>query len=374
MFNVIYLSLTNLSVKDAYYNKLLSHNIIIKDKGYFPIILAYNNTNVGIYAIKNNKVKLLFIINCNNKLEKRLVLYKILFYLLIRRKFKFIYIRYPRPDLFFILFLIILKIKIIKIFYEIPTYPFTKEFNKLFSISGLYERICTLFFFPITLLLTDYVLVVAYSQKKILFKTVIKIENGVSDLNYIKKNIKSSKIIKLISVINFNETNNRHGLDRLLKGLSVYDQSFRSVELLLVGDVSLSNLKEEILKGVNKGYLKILGNLNNDELKKYYTIADIGIGNLGFHRISVNYSSSLKEREYLEYGLPYISSSQDYMVRDNCNFRLKILNNDDIVRISSIIIFYDNFINRKNQYIELKEYTKKHLNWYKAMENFHNLI
>lgn len=373
MFNVIYFSLTNLAVNDAYYNKLLSHNILIKKKGYFQIILAYHNSDVGIFTIKNSNIKLLISIKCYNTINKRIVLFSILIYLLLRKKYKFIYIRYPRPDLFLIVSLVILKLKLIKIFYEIPTYPFTKEFNKLFSISGFYERISTLIFFPITLLLTDYVLVIAYDQK-ILLKYVKKIENGVTDFKIFKNNLNSSKTIKLISVINFNETNNRHGLDRLLKGLSEYDQSFRPVELLLVGDVSKSNLKEEIINGVNKGYLKILGNLNNADLQKYYMLADVGIGNLGFHRISVNYSSSLKEREFLEYGLPYISSSKDHMIRENCNFRLKVSNNDELVKISTVINFYDKFINQKNQYIELKKYTKKHLNWNKAMQNFLKLI
>jgi len=369
MFNSIYFTLTNLSVEDAYFYKVYFHTLLINEKDNNILIIAYCNCGVGLYFNDGTKIVLIRQLDCSNKFFKRFLLLFTLFNKIIFTHYRFIYIRYPRPDFFLFILIFLSKMKIRNIYYEIPTYPFFKEFPPLFTFLGLYERLNTFIFFPLILPLINKLLVIAY-EKNIFFKRVIKIENGVnSDINSKRSFIKPS-IIKLISVINFNDSNNRHGLDRLLKGLADYNQNYRKVILFIVGDFKNTKLEKKISIGISRGYIYALGVLNQSELKNFYIKANIGIGNLGFHRISVAYSSSLKEREFVEFGLPYISSSFDYLIPDNCNFRMRIPDNDDPVDIKQVILFCDNFYSNKDNLFNLYNFSQTNLNWRKAMNQF----
>lgn len=373
MFDCIYFSLTDLSIIDAYWKKLYSHNILISKKGYKPLIIAYFSCGVGIYGCRNGKILLLLKYPSKNRMTKRFLLFKFLLLILLKRNFKFIYFRYPRPDFLFFISLIFVKFRVCKIFYEIPTYPFSKEFPPLLTLHGLFERLNCYAFLPLSLPFINHILVIAY-KGKIIFRPTIKIENGVTiapNVNYRKKN---SEYLKLISVVNFSDSNNRHGLDRILQGLSKHDHSLKAVKLFIVGAGHNASLQEAIKLGKEKGYVKLLGYKTSIELQDIYNEMDIGVGNLAFHRITVDYTSSLKEREFSGSGLPYISASLDYLIPDNINIRLKIPNDDDPVDIIKVLSFFEEFSKNSDPHKYVVFNAKNHLSWDIAMNNFLRLI
>jgi hypothetical protein len=78
--------------------------------------------------------------------------------------------------------------------------------------------------------------------------------------------------------------------------------------------------------------VKLYGRMNRDEYHQILVNADIAIGTLALHRISMNEACPLKVREYLAYGLPTIIGYKDTdFIQDPPEFLLNIPNSEDNV-------------------------------------------
>lgn len=113
-----------------------------------------------------------------------------------------------------------------------------------------------------------------------------------------------------------------HGWDKLLESLSRVEQEFnKSVELHICGGGSeLENLKKLVAMKQIVSNVVFHGNLGGDALKSVYHQSDVAIGSLAWERVSVEYASPIKSREYLANGLPFIFKTHDPDLSVNCPY------------------------------------------------------
>lgn len=76
------------------------------------------------------------------------------------------------------------------------------------------------------------------------------------------------------------------------------------------------------------------GFLSQNEYNKFLSQADVAIGSLALHRISLNESSSLKVREYLAYGIPTVVGCRDTDFSPPPEFVLQLPNSSDSIEKS----------------------------------------
>lgn len=257
-----------------------------------------------------------------------------------------IYNRYGLMDPYYLKLLRDFSKKGARIVVEIPTYPYDKECPRgitwwmLYSLDKLYRN-----------KMRKYVnLIATYSEDSEIFGIkAIHIYNGIDfDSVSVRNPQNETDEIRLIAVAGLAKW---HGYDRILKGLGEYYQrgGTRKVTMHIVGkgDV-LVEYKEIVEKyGIQEYYISH-GEKRGEELNQIYDLCDIGIESLGTFRKNVTISSSLKSREYVAKGLPFIMSGRSDVLEGK-EFVLKVPDNETPVDVESIVKFYDQMYSGKSK-------------------------
>lgn len=258
-----------------------------------------------------------------------------------------IYIRYQLSDYPFINFLKKCKKKLpnSKIILEVPMYPYEDELKE---ISNIITNFRDKFY---SKQIKKYVNQVTTCTPfdKIFGVPAILIVNGI-DVNKVKpKNVKSSNHSEIniiaVALVNFS-----HGYDRLIAGLNNYysnkNEPKREVVFHLVGDGEvISQLKEYVCSHNLSDRVIFYGFKSGQELDEIYEKADIGLDVLGGHRKGDKWFGTLKSREYLSKGLPFITEYPLTKELDPVKkYIMKVSANESPIDIDEVIKFYDNAI------------------------------
>ena len=253
-----------------------------------------------------------------------------------------IYIRYQLSDFPFVRALKRWKRKYhnIPIILEIPMYPYINELKEISNGITLFrDRFYSRY-------IHKYVdrIVTFTSHEEILGVKTIQMVNGIEVDNVKpKKTLKKRDQINIIAValVNFS-----HGYDRLIEGMKEYynvNKGKKNVVFHLVGEGSaLPKLKKMVIDDGLEKHVIFYGFKSGEELDQLYDQADIGIDVLGGHRKGDFWFGTLKSREYLSKGLPFIT---EYEVPDNLKpiqkYILKVPDDESPVDIKEVIRFYE---------------------------------
>lgn len=224
----------------------------------------------------------------------------------------------------------------IKLFIEIPTYPYDNEARGfLVKILNCVDKIYRNQY----KYLVDKIITYS-SDKKIFGVPCINISNGI-DVSEISTHFnKKDNEINLISV---SAICYWHGLDRIIHSLSNFYKKPQSliVKLIIVGPLNAEAKKlQELVSSLGIAeHITFTGSLSGEKLNNVYNKSHIGIGSLGRHRSGIYQLSSLKNREYCAKGLPMIYSENDIDF-DNMDFTYKVLADENIFDLLDIINWY----------------------------------
>ena len=266
-------------------------------------------------------------------------------------------IRYPLATPAFIKFLLeIRKNKSAKLIIDMPTFPFIKEWKgikRIFvqMIEGYYGKRLSKY--------VDYML--HSGDEKIIYGIpTIKCSNGID--------VKSIKLRKPVSdenchLLAIGKWQFWHGLDRMIQGLYEYqDYRRQKVILHIVGDgPEINGLKEQALRLGLKDVIIFYGVLRDQKLESLFDLASLGIGTLGLHRKGVRLDSSLKHREYISRGLPFVTASEDTDL-NNEHFVLGVPSDESPINVRSILEFLISQQVNDNHHL-LRSYAEEHLSW-----------
>lgn len=161
--------------------------------------------------------------------------------------------------------------------------------------------------------------------------------NGIDVKKYPVKNYLEFKgdVVKMIFVSS--ATIKWHGLDRLLMGMEDYKGNV-GLELHIVGSVT-QNIRN-LLKSLNlEKNVMLYGLKYGKELDKIFEKMHIAIGTLGLHRQNLKYGSTLKVREYMARGIPFVISYIDEDIEEGFPLSLKVPSDDSPVNMDKVIEF-----------------------------------
>jgi len=274
------------------------------------------------------------------------------------------YIHFANP--FFTSFLKKLNKKNIKVLLEIPTYPYDQEYQELKFTSKLVLHVEKLSrrrfkkYVARILTLTPY--------KTIFGVPTIEISNGIdpSSIKMVEKD-KSNDNINLIGVASMAHW---HGYDRLIEGFSDYyskPTNNRKIFFYIVGDNDNSEslrYKELVKKYHLEEYIFFYGRKSGEELDNLFNMSDIGVGCLACHRKGIEFSKSLKNREYCSRGIPFFYSETDLEFEES-NFIFKVPPDESPIDIQQLIQFISN-----NHFdsTQIRKYALENLSWGKQYE------
>lgn len=127
-----------------------------------------------------------------------------------------------------------------------------------------------------------------------------------------------------------------HGLDRLLRSAENYNGSTH-LEIHILGNC---DSKAE----PKTGNCSVIyhGELTGKKYETAVLKSHIGVSTLTLYRIGMEEACSLKSREYLMRGIPFIYGYRDPDIPDNFPFAMRVSNDDSLIDLSSVVEFYEN--------------------------------
>ena len=294
--------------------------------------------------------------------------------------YPYAYIRYNKADIWFNKMMAVLKKEGTRSVVEIPTFPYDKECS--YSLrdravltvdrihrKGLYKCIDRFASYS--------------SDSKIYGVPVLNVVNGV-DFEKMQPKDETKHIdngvINLIGVAMFTPS---HGYDRMILGLAEYylRGGERNIIFHLVGDGALAKQYRQLIdENKLSDHVIMYGKKFGAQLDDIYDQADIGVECLANFRQmdNVTVSSALKSREYAAKGLPIICSTEiDIMPSSQCDFIMKVSDEDRPIDIDAVISFYDRVysgIEQKKIINKIREYAKPRCSMEFAMKPIVNYL
>lgn len=253
---------------------------------------------------------------------------------------------------------------------ELPTFPYDKEYAGLEMSFALkkdrkYRNQWHNF--------VDYIADLS-GQDEIFHTPVLPIINGI-DLSKVSPRNPSLKEDREINIIFSAFFAPWHGCDLLLQGLADYYSSggCRKITLHLAGG---GNLIDEITQMIHilklESHVVLHGALSSDQLDELFDQCTFAVGSLGLHRRDATCrDSSLKTREYLAKGIPFIyAGSVDVFEEDPVDFCLQIPSQEAPIDFCKLIEFHDNLYQSKSEkklIYRIRSYAENHVSMDRAM-------
>lgn len=247
-----------------------------------------------------------------------------------------------------------------KIILEYGAYPFVKELPPLkqaiYYLNIPNERKAHRF--------SDFI--ISYSgQEYIDGRINIPINNGV-DVESIPFNPNPPSKSSKINFISVSSLKKWHAYERFIEGIAIFKQQQHDqlVNFHVVGNgpeydkLVLTTKKLEL-----ESEVIFHGFKSGTQLDNIFEMSHVAIGTLGFHRIGLNNSSSLKNREYLARGLPLILSTFDKDMPTSLPFVKYIPEGEDPANIADIVAFVHNVYRTADVKQTIRGYAQAHLSW-----------
>ena len=199
-------------------------------------------------------------------------------------------------------------------------------------------------------------------------KPAMEIVNGVTlDMIPEKKPVDLCSEIHMVAVASMRDW---HGFDRVIRGMGCYSGESRLVLHLVGPDCDGSahrwiELAEQI--GVSKNVI-YHGPLYEENLSKVYDDCHLAVGSMAFHRIGTSIGSSLKVREYIARGIPFIYSYADSSLSGTEWFALRFPFDDSAVDFDQVVSWIQDLYSRDNVNKEIRNFAANHLSWEAQLE------
>ncbi len=132
-----------------------------------------------------------------------------------------------------------------------------------------------------------------------------------------------------------------HGYDRLLTALAAYrgDADVRVEMVGGDGDGSLAAWKALAEKLGLLSWVTFRGPMHGEALDRLIDTCDVGVGSLGMYRYGIQTGMTLKLREYMARGLPFLTAVPDPALPDDPAFALRVPNDDSEIDLAAVVAF-----------------------------------
>lgn len=226
-----------------------------------------------------------------------------------------------------------------KLIIEIPTYPIEKE--KILN-GGIIRNVGTFISNAMRKRVyrhVDLFAAIGENTGGVAYgRPAVNISNGI-DVGATEKRVPSISpeeinILLLASMCTW------HGFDRLIAGLSDYNKKEKII-LHFVGNEGDGSLEKWKLmaRKCEKGEIVFHGSLFGKRLNDMVNSCDIAIGSLGLYRNGIYEAGTLKAREYMSRGLPFVYAGKDFDIPNEFPYALEVPNDDTPIDIDQIVEF-----------------------------------
>jgi glycosyltransferase involved in cell wall biosynthesis len=247
-----------------------------------------------------------------------------------------------------------------RIIIEYGAYPFESELTpamqRLYRINKRYERKAHHF--------ADYIITYT-GPDSIDGVPVIPIDNGI-DLDHVPLSQPDTDTQKEIRFVSVSSLKKWHAVERFIAGMPAYLAQKNAVPIHF--DVIGMGSEYEKVKGLSDslGLQQVVtfhGFQSGAGIDAIYRTSHVAIGTLGFHRIGISNSSSLKNREYFARGLPVVLSTPDKDMPADLPYVKYVPEGEEAVDIGAVVDFAKRIYSNGELAPEIRAYAEKQVSW-----------
>ena len=251
-----------------------------------------------------------------------------------------------------------------KVFWELPTYPYFKEYFQPFKIASLIHM---LFDFRsierLRKVVDEFVVVNEIIGKEAERLGVHRVIPNGFDVSSVPVR-KPPELNSEIHILGLANLASWHGYDRIIDGISKYKGSKRIVFHLAPGSgkFELEKLKSLAMQlGVSESVIPYPP-LYGKELTGLFDKCHIAAGSLGMHRIQLYKGSILKLREYCSRGIPFFIAYKDEDFK-NFSFCATFEPSEEPIDMNQVCSFIETVYETEDYPQIMRKYAEANLDW-----------
>ncbi|MEG0742897.1 MAG: glycosyltransferase [Clostridia bacterium] len=244
---------------------------------------------------------------------------------------------------------------------EYPTYPIAQENNRFFFRRQVF-RYADHVLAKINPLVDLYALIGDPCGGTLNGRPAVNIVNGV-DAEALPPHLPNeSPTIRLLALASMSGW---HGYDRILRSLAEY-RGDADVRLEMVGsdgDGSMEKWRALTQELFLQERVTFHGSLYGDALNDQIAQCDVGVGSLGMYRYGLTRATTLKLREFMARGLPFISAVDDPTLPDAPDWILRVPNDDTPIDMAQVVAFARRAKALPELPQRMRAYAQAHMSW-----------
>ncbi len=254
-----------------------------------------------------------------------------------------------------------MKEKGAKLIVEHPTYP-VKNGRTTSLLRKPFFWYSDRVFRKIEKLIDQYALIGDPCDKTLNGVPAMNIVNGIDADSLPMHRVRREGDVSLLALASMSRW---QGYDRLIEALAAYRGKERVVVHMAggEGDGSLAEWKKLAQDRGVFDQVIFHGEMFGEKLDALVERCDVGVGGLGLYRIRQQRSMTLKLREYMARGLPFVYAVDDPSVPEEASFCLRLANDESPIDLESIVSFA--LQSRRDETVpqRMRAYAKTHMSW-----------
>ena len=244
---------------------------------------------------------------------------------------------------------------------EYPTYPIAQENNRFFFRRQVF-RYADHVLAKINPLVDLYALIGDPCDGVLNGRPALNIVNGVDAEALPLHAPNADAPIRLLALASMSGW---HGYDRVIRALAA-SQGDADVRLEMVGadgDGSMEKWRALAEALSLRERVTFHGPLYGDALNQMIAQCDVGVGSLGMYRYGLKSATTLKLREFMARGLPFLSAVDDPTLPDNPEWMLRASNDDTPIDMAQIVAFARRAKASPELPARMRAYALAHMSW-----------
>ncbi len=373
MKKVLYITTVDISSDSGVKKKIYGQIRVMRENGLEVALIAPNGRDIVVVEGNAKEERTGAVDTYINSWPFRFFnlvrnLYKRAYELAHKDKYDGVFIRYPLAEGCLIKMLRKLKKEGIKVFIEIPSYPYdleykNKQWYKEFGLylDKIYRRKLKNY--------VDVIFTPSPQEETIYGVKTVNFNNGVSTEEIEERRYSGKKggTLRFIGVANLNAW---HGYDRVIEGIAEYYKEKDEIDFIfnIVGEgAELNNLKNLVEKLNLQDRVIFHGFRSGKELDRVYNNSDVAISSIGLYRLGVAPKLVLKAREACLKGIPFVAVRGDPIFSEDFDYVYFVSNDETPLCVEKI---YNWFVNLDPQkYLkEMNRFAKENLDWRKTFK------
>lgn len=361
MKKLLYIALTNYEdPADGVSIKVHSQIKGLEELGYDVYCASYGEDGVYLYHKQGKEL-----LEKKSKVPQRILFMSALLKHLKEQQYDVCYIRFPFIDWHLKQVIKKLKSDNTTLYIEVATYPiYQSTFKKDGLVATLLYKQHT-FFSRDLKKYVDKVLYIGNTTDNIWGCDAELIPNGCNVEQFaLKKQVNNGKDELVLIVVAAMYA--RHGFERLFDGMADYYRDGKPetvVKLYMVGEgPERENYQQFTKENGLEEYITFTGAKSGAELEELFDESDVAVAALGMYKEDIYQASTLKVKEYLSRGIPFVYACDEIGLSEALPYVLKVENQPGNLDVKKVVDFYQE-VKGKDFRNEMREYAVDHYSW-----------